>query len=764
MNFSYYNAPISNTVPSRTVSIVDICEMITKDATLKTITDFYRSEDLNAERKGEFKKTEFPYVTFSGIYKTRKQKDLIKYSNLTAVDIDSITNEELLIIKKFVLACEYVVLAYETPNHGYKIIIRTSSQESHLNTYNSFANFLVAETGIGATKIDRSCVDICRANFICHDGDAFINKKVINGNIDQIEIFPLSENDNQNHKILKAENSFTDDISLTGYKLDYLNKNSENNFRILVGIVEKKYGEYGSPRQTWIQRLASHCNQFGIELEYTLEYFSKYYSSHKESVRADKPIDVESYIVNTVNDTYKRYEDQFQIWDNDIEKANTPILPDKIFEKLPSVLKKIMKLYNNDKRERDMVLLGTIAVISSCFPEYYGIYDNKLVSANLFLFISAPPSSGKGAVAVVKKIGKAIQKNLDDKYFAALKEYEQKMEEYNKSEDKSAPPSKPNKQLFFIPSNSSSTKLIEVMDSNSLFGVLMEPEADTLCQALKADWGSFSDTLRKAFHHESIELQRMSGSLYINIERSYLSVLLTGTPNQVVNLISSVENGLLSRFIFYSFSQKPVWKDVFEMKDELPELAFNNLSGLLESYMHEVRKVANATKDTTRFGLRFRLTQEQGQEFNNYFDKQEQLLYHIYDNDISASVRRHALSTFRLAMILSILRQMDKKEVNTSLLCNNDDFAISLSIIDVLLQHTLKVYNDIKNYGKKANNTPKKKEMNEYFDKLPSEFNFQTALEVAKALGMIPKTAEYRLKIYKQKGMLSHSHNSYKKV
>ncbi len=765
MIISFFYAPISNTVPSRTISIIEIYNIVTKDAQLKLTTDLYRAIQLNTERS-DYKRMNFPYVTFSGVFKSRKRAELIEYSNLIAIDIDSINKSELLALKEFAVKCEYVVFAYETPSHGYKMIIKTSGMDAHANTYISFAEYLVSSIGIEARKVDNSCVDICRANFLCHDSDAFINSKIISGNYDEIPPYSAAIADSKidNPKVLKSEGVVSSNIGLTGYKLDHMNKNSETNFRILVGILERKEGTYKSPRQTWIQRLASMCNKFGIELNSTMEYSLKYFSNHEESIRSEKPIDVQHYIVNTINDTYKRYEDQFSTWNEDVQNIETPMLPDDVFERLPNILRSIMKLYANDRRERDMMLLSTITIISSCFPEYYGIYHNRIVSPNLFLFISAPPSSGKGAVSVVKNIGRAIQRDLDSKYYSLLKEYEQAMEDYKNNEERTSPPIKPQRQLFFIPSNSSSTKLIEVMSSNVKFGALMETEADTLCQALKNDWGSFSDTLRKAFHNESIELQRVAGGLYINIEKSYLSVLLTGTPNQIISLINNVENGLLSRFIFYSFVEEPVWKDAFEMKDNLPELAYNSLSVTIEHYMNEVQKIAQAVKDTNEYGLKFILTPQQQDKFNSYFKEQEQLLYHIYGNDISASVRRHGLSAFRMAMLFSILRQMDTSNVEVLLKCSDDDFDISLSIIDVLLQHTIKVYSDIKAQQHPVKKSLKQLEMDMYYDKLPTEFNFQNALTVAKAMGMIPKTAEYRLKKYIKMGLLSHTHNSYKKA
>src|SRR5690606_32372956 len=78
---------------------------------------------------------------------------------------------------------------------------------------------------------------------------------------------------------------------------------------------------------------------------------------------------------------------------------------------------------------------------------------------------------------------------------------------------------------------------------------------------LKQDWGSYSDLLRKAFHHEQVSYSRKTGKEWIEIKKPRLSVALAGTPGQVEGLIRSAEDGLFSRFLFYTFKSDVVWID-----------------------------------------------------------------------------------------------------------------------------------------------------------------------------------------------------------
>ncbi|MGY8934230.1 MAG: DUF3987 domain-containing protein [Flavobacteriales bacterium] len=47
---------------------------------------------------------------------------------------------------------------------------------------------------------------------------------------------------------------------------------------------------------------------------------------------------------------------------------------------------------------------------------------------------------------------------------------------------------------------------------------------------------------------------------YSEIEEPKFSLSMTGTPNQMDTLITSIEDGLFSRLMFYSFVSEPVWK------------------------------------------------------------------------------------------------------------------------------------------------------------------------------------------------------------
>ena len=71
------------------------------------------------------------------------------------------------------------------------------------------------------------------------------------------------------------------------------------------------------------------------------------------------------------------------------------------------------------------------------------------------------------------------------------------------------------------------------MQHNEEQGIICETEADTLGVVFKNEWGSYSDLLRKGFHHEKVSLSRKTNNEFVDINHPRISVALTGTPNLV---------------------------------------------------------------------------------------------------------------------------------------------------------------------------------------------------------------------------------------
>ena len=251
------------------------------------------------------------------------------------------------------------------------------------------------------------------------------------------------------------------------------------------------------------------------------------------------------------------------------EEEALPTFSDVIGERLPDLLRKVVAKADSPE-DGDILILGSLAVISACLPNVMGVYNKRPVWANLFLFVTARASSGKGRLALCRYLIEPIHDRLRELNEAEQMEYKQKMQQYNSTKNKSGleKPEEPPLRMLFIPANSSATTVYQVLNDNGGQGIMFETEGDTLANTFSSDYGNYSDGFRKAFHHENISYVRRKDKEYVNLKRPRLSTLLTGTPKQILSLITDAENGLFSRFIFYYLNTKLEWQNVFDKEKD----------------------------------------------------------------------------------------------------------------------------------------------------------------------------------------------------
>ena len=407
-----------------------------------------------------------------------------------------------------------------------------------------------------------------------------------------------------------------------------------------------------------------------------------------------------------------------------------PTFQDALYPQLPQFLQDAV-LHANTNQERDMLLLGAITCISSCLPKVYGIYGDEKVYSNLYLFVTAPPSSGKGKLKLTKKIIDLIHKSLRDVYEKQNEEYKSLLAEWKK--DKDLPePSKPKKKILFIPANNSSTGMYQLLSENGGKGIIFETEGDTLTLALKTDYGNYSDGFRKAFQHETINYYRRTGEELVEIDSPRLSVVLSGTPNQVTTLIPSAEDGLFSRFIFYYLDLDSEWIDVFQ----------NSASDKINLHYEELGKQFLNFHTFSGMGdeIKITLSDTQMASFKNFFSKQQSLYRMIKPDNYIATIRRLGLIAFRFMMIFTTLRFIDTPLALEDRECSDIDFENALKMVSILIPHSRKVFSKLKTEENKNYGYKNIKE--QFLASLPKTFDRQGYLDIAEKYGINLKSAD----------------------
>ena len=171
------------------------------------------------------------------------------------------------------------------------------------------------------------------------------------------------------------------------------------------------------------------------------------------------------------------------------EDEPLPTFSQKIRGSLPELLSRIDDIRNSDA-DADILILGALTVISAAMPHIFGVYDQRLIYPNLFLFVTAPASAGKGRLSLCRLLVQPIHDHLRETNEAEMMEYKQKLAEYNAAGKKKVSmekPEEPPMRMLYIPANSSATAVYRVLNDNNGEGLMFETEGDTIVNTFKND-------------------------------------------------------------------------------------------------------------------------------------------------------------------------------------------------------------------------------------------------------------------------------------
>ncbi len=363
-----------------------------------------------------------------------------------------------------------------------------------------------------------------------------------------------------------------------------------------------------------------------------------------------------------------------------------------------------------DTVSRDKMILGVLNVVSGLMggangsaeeqSGIYGIYDGRRVFPSLFTIMYGTAATKKGDLIFCKLLARPVKLEMRRQYEAEKAQYDEDCAAYEaqgKGKGKGERGPSPKEPAFrdpFMPGNSSTSAVYRALDANGGWGMMFETEADTVANMIDSDYGDYSDFLRKVYHHETVSMTRVSEKLHIDIENPRLSVFITCTPGQLPHLFPSFENGLGSRFQFYSLPDDKVeFHDVFALSDEPLEDAYKQMG-------EELLPLYHALLERKGNPIQFVLSKAQQQEFLSTYREVLLEQFQMSGVGINAFVFRMALANFRYAMVLTALRRLsewNKKDDlfpadERALVCDDRDFQAAMSIMGCLINHTARVY------------------------------------------------------------------------
>jgi hypothetical protein len=684
---------------SRIVEIQKVLKEIKKESWKKQITEI-RNHIYNGDsKKADYIKKTLPAFTVSATYKeNRKKENIESYTNLLHLDYDKLDNVKE--VKAKIISIPNTYAAFISPSgNGIKVLVKSNNNETtHLYAFNALKEYYDEIIGIGS---DKSVKDVLRLCFVSSDPDLYLNEDA--------EVFMTQSYPNNEPKSQKD--------------LDWVWDFTSN----------KK--EFSDGRNNFIHLFACNANRFDFDINETNNYAYQYSDNTLPEDEIQKTI--KSAYENNVNEkgSVAKPAKPANMVSRIPKEITSPYIPEYIYDILPPTLKEACNVFKG--RERDVFFTSALSIISGGLNNVSGLYANNKVFPNLFSIIIAPPASGKGVMKYSKQLGDCYHDFLLNQSREHFKEYKKEKRVFDLKVKKAKTdqaiealiePEEPKAKMFFIPGDTSSSMIIKHLEDNEGMGCICETEADALTNALKQEWGGFSNIIRKGFQAEVISQSRKTNLEYSEIKQPKFSLALTGTPNQLDLLMTSVQDGLFSRCLFYSFNVEPKWKTTYT-------------SGLIRSNeeIFEDYSADLCDKFKSNTNQKFSMTKEQGIKLDNTF---EELLRHntaLYDENITGIVYRLGLMCFKIAMTLSAMRFN-----NTEITCSDDDFDTAMCLVkDVYLIHGTNMLNRLTKNPKKLNTT-----QTTLYNWIETKGTFKRAeiLEEAKVLGVKDRTLSDILK------------------
>ncbi len=455
----------------------------------------------------------------------------------------------------------------------------------------------------------------------------------------------------------------------------------------------------------------------------------------------------------------------------DTFEGSDPLTPLPTFDphlRWPLLLERIMEC-GTSRSQRDVLLLGAITALGASMGNHVRCsYGGKMISPCLQSFVVGLPVAGKGVLSLVRLLVEPIHDDIRRQVEESMTAYRREKARYDslgKERAKAEVPVMPPNRMFLISGNNTGTGILQnLMDSDGS-GLICESEADTISSAIGSDYGHWSDTMRKAFDHDRLSYNRRTDREYREVKKSYLAVLLSGTPSQVKPLIPSAENGLFSRQIFYYMPAIHQWKDQFDRNDHDLEKTFTE-------WGMEWKEKQKAIIMGGLFTLR--LTDGQKEEFNRTFATLFVRSGLANGNEMASSVARLAINICRIMEVVAMLRMLEQGETAASpnvvpdptttadnlkdniiarwdLAINPDDFHAALSLAESLYCHTTHIFSFLPPV---ETNSRGNAERDTLLHGMPSTFTRIEFLEKAKEAGINSETAITWLKRMKKRGLL----------
>ncbi|MFN8263796.1 MAG: DUF3987 domain-containing protein [Chitinophagales bacterium] len=726
-------------------------------------------------------KKKIPCFYPSGFYDNKKicsENFPDEYSGIIQLDYDFQDNETLFKsmpiiteLRKRVMCFPFIIMCAVSPSgNGLKMLAYIGSEAfpHHKIVYKQVTDFIKEKFKINA---DPSCSDISRSMLFTYDPYAEFNLRP------QKFEYKIPESTNQNTEQLGKPTTESEEDTLQKVKrcvdeivdrrlnIAHTYPSWDANARSLASL-----GESGREPFHMIAKQSPKYKQDEND-----EKFSYYLNKGTRATIGTFFFHCKQHGLTIKNNNMTEANElKFRMIGNETEKEeieifSPPALPDHLFEQLPTMLD-IKHLGDISAMEKSLYVLSVIQANSTLLDNVEISHDKNTYFVNLYLFGVGQAGSGKSIIQNSFPFNQILNKIYTSKYEEELASYKVMIK--NNENEEELELDKPQLKVHTIPADTSSAALIEILNINGGMGNMIDTEADSFIGSKNQEWKNNDSVLRKIASNEPVQINRKGGGI-IMVDKPRAGFLITGTPDQCISLFKgSIENGLVSRFLFFRLNHKELVFDkrVFDCSgfdnkmDSISDLALQHKE--LYEMVHQSDHVLIEIDKPEHI----KILQE---KFSGWHFE----AIKIFGENIHATITRLAIAHKRIAAILTILRLYDLGKYDDSFLnnpaksvklsCDDESFRMSLEIIDVIRQHNFFVFQQLRALKNEEDTKPDYSTMRmfELYSNLPDTFKKKESIEIGEKLNYKERTVGKHLKSLVDKKLLeSDGLGNYKKI
>ena len=788
-------------------SVIDAAEWIRyiRDGKFKPTVDQVRSMiKLGDKDKARDWKMKLPAAVWAGeCRKGRFFKHTTTRTGYAIFDFDDLRDDQLLAARQLLEVFPWIVAVHVTASgRGLRVVanIGIVHIDVYRQAYEQVAERLHEITGL---ELDMACKDFARASLASYDPDAYYNP--------QATVYPYGEEHNplnyvpatgpdtsedfrylsnpvtqaldqgyrsepsQGTAAPQADPDSAPDVDALINRFFYTHpyvKGSRTRTMLSLGLYLRRHGV-----QSWQLDNAIHtaCAR-GVEPGITpkeIERAVRWGYEHGEEGGKNptnwghgvQKVHINPYFdEKTAQSPYIQDDTKTDTDEDENIDTYCGAIPDEVFETLPSDIKELLKIAK-DNKERDTLFLSILAISSGLFPALRTMYGNQIYTPHLYVCEVAQAGSGKGLAMNALTLAKSIQDALDRQYKEEKRDYDKRLlswelelkraaKEYREP-DINLRPEEPKRKVLILQANTSKSQMLLHMSVTEFGNILATTEIDSFAEALRTDYGKHAAEIRMFFHHERVGQSYKTDKDPIVIDFPKLALMLSGTPEQLVNFIRTLEDGMYSRFMFYTMSPTYKWKN----QSPLEGNGNINARELFASVGEKMKANFFKTKDKE---IMINFTREQWDRHTEIFQRELGYVAAEENPNVMAIVFRSGLITMRVAMVLCGYRIMEAGWDVNEYTCSDEDFDNSIKIVLTCMAHSI-------NLSTIIGETIKRQRLTNYYKLLPAlkamkkEFRYTDFLNEVRKLGFGDSAAKRALKKYLKSGLISRTSDGYRK-